>query len=75
MLADVLKAQNFAEESCTANIDISSNVKLLRGYWGHNWPILRKCYDLLCYIFALRFLQWFKFSLNSVARTTEENVI
>ena len=32
MLPDALKAQNFTEESCTANIHISSNVELLRGY-------------------------------------------
>ena len=75
MLPDALKAQNFAEESCTANIDISSNVKLLRGYWGHNWPILRKCYGHLCHNYALRFLIWFKFLLSSIAMTTEENVI
>ena len=37
--------------------------------------MLGQCSVHLCYNFALRFLKWVKFSLNSGARTTEENVI
>ena len=62
----------FAEKAYISNKSVLFNVKLLQWYWGHTWPILGPCSGYSCYIFALKILLWFKFSLNSVARTTEK---